>query len=126
MRSFISLVAISLVCLSPDGLATETVTAPRPIVGPRLCVRLSKPDTSYSTFMFDRNDCLESTSTQVRQRVWITGINIRYNIPAFVGCMNAKGYALDPKGYRAIVYKVDAEGHFWGRSLNESCSPTGT
>lgn len=123
MRRSIFLVAGCLVYLSQAGLASELVTAPRPIIGPRLCIKLSKPDTSYSAFMYDRNDCLESTSRRVRERVWLTGIRERYNIPAFVGCMNAKGYALDPNGYRAIVYKVDAEGHLWGRSLNEPCSP---
>jgi len=109
--------------LSSAGLASELVTAPRPIIGPRLCVKLSRADASYATFMYDRNDCLESTSQKVRERVWLTGINIRYNIPAFVACMTAKGYALDPNGHRAIVYQVDAEGHIWGRPYNESCSP---
>jgi hypothetical protein len=123
MRRAIIWVASCVVCLSQAGLASELVTAPRAIIGPRLCLRLSKADTSYSAFMYDRNDCLESTSRQVRDRVWLTGIREHYNVPAFVGCMNAKGYAIDPNGYRAIVYMVDAEGHLWGRSLNESCSP---
>jgi len=124
MRSSIFLVASFLIGLSQTGLASDLVTAPRPIIGARLCLRLSRADTSYSVFMDDRNSCLESTSQQVRERVWITGINVRYNLPAFVSCMTARGYALDPKGYRGLVYMIDAEGHLWGRSLDESCSPT--
>jgi hypothetical protein len=124
MRRTILLVTSCVIGLSSAGFASEVITAPRAIIGPRLCVKLSRPDASYSTFMYDRNDCLESTSKQVRDHVWLTGINIRYNVPAFVGCMTAKGYALNSNGYRAIVYQVDAEGHLWGLSLNESCSPT--
>ena len=105
------------------GLASQLVTAPRTIIGPRLCVRFSRADTRYSTFMYDRNDCLESKGEQVRDRVWLTGIRERFNLPAFVGCMNARGYALDPNGYRALVYQKDAEDHIWGLPLDQSCSP---
>ena len=70
-------------------------------------IRLSRPDTSYGAFMDDRNACL---STASHRNFASTGapsvalVAVHYDLYEFAACMTAKGYRLDPKGYRAAAY----------------------
>ena len=114
-----ALIAAScIICLTPAGLASI-------LSEPLHYIRLSKPNTSYSTFMYDRNNCLEITSRKVREHYVemkgerYFGINVQYHVRPFVDCMKARGYALDREGYRAIAYEVDNEGNLWGVPMSE-------
>jgi hypothetical protein len=123
MNKAIVAAAACLIFLSQAGLASPPVVAP-PITGERIFVRLSKPNTSYSAFMFDRNECLESAGKQVRERVWLTGVNVRYDMHGFAVCMTTKGYSRDPNGYTAMVVKIAADGSIWGVPMDQWGSPT--
>lgn len=118
MRSALLLAAGCIVCLAQAGLAT---TYGEPIY----YIRLAKPNAGYTTFMFDRNDCIQSTSHKVREHYVdlkgerFFGVNLQYHTPEFIECMKARGYALDNNGYRAIGYQVDSEGILWGVPMDQ-------
>ena len=83
-------------------------------------VSFSRPDTSYATFMFDRNECLQLTSNKPREHYVeqkggrFFGVTITYHIGPLVDCMTARGYVRDRDGYRAVGYQVDTDGNLWG------------
>jgi hypothetical protein len=118
MRGALLIAAGSIICLTQAALAST-------FGEPLYYVKLSKPDTSYSSFMFDRQDCLQATSRKVREHYVEVkgeryfGVNLQYNLGPFVECMKARGYAIDRDGYRAIGYQVDSDGVLWGVPMGE-------
>lgn len=88
-------------------------------------VRFSRPNTSYSAFMWDRSDCLKSTTRHVHEHYVdldgerFFGVNLQYPLREFVACMKARGYVPDPNGYRAIGYQIDSKGRLWGVPMDE-------
>lgn len=109
MRAALVVAAICLFGATQSGLAAPLV------------IKLSRPNTSYSTFLNDRNACLNGTSSAQWDRMASPSASAilwrSYNARAFASCMNAKGYLLDPNGYRAIRYQKDDGGHEWVEPL---------
>ena len=95
MRRGLLVAAGCLVCLSLPGLANSTI------------IKLSRPDTDYAAFLRDRDACLSAAG----HWSWWTASNGaavggagHYDLYKFADCMTAKGYRLDPDGYRAAKY----------------------
>jgi hypothetical protein len=94
-----------ILCLSQAGLASPFV------------LKLFRPNTGYTQFLNDRSACLQAT----RHAQWTdysasgaswTGESISYDVRAFGGCMNARGYVADPNGYGAIRYQLFKNGNY--------------
>lgn len=99
MRRALFLAATCFVCLSQAGLASPLV------------IKLSRANTSYPAFLTDRDACLKGAGqTGWSGRGTYAMTWTRYDVRAFASCMNAKGYMLDPNGYRAIQYQYDSAG----------------
>lgn len=90
MRTALFVVASCLIGLTQSGLADSGF------------IKLSKPDIRYATFMEDRNACFSSASRRVFD--WHSVSWTTHNLYDFADCMTAKGYRLDPNGYRAAWY----------------------
>jgi hypothetical protein len=94
MRRSLLLAAGCLICLMQPGLA-QSVT-----------IKLSRPNTGYSTFLDDRAFCLNAVSYP-RDRSHDSQYNygfftVTYDVRGFINCMYAKGYKADPDGFRAV------------------------
>lgn len=92
-----------LQCMKAKGYQ-ESAAGPRPEL---IILKLSRPNTSYYTFLDERTVCLKATSrTQFAIHYGQDGEWTTYHLGAFYDCMKAKGYVRDPKGYRALRYRV--------------------
>jgi len=98
MRSVLLVAVGCLICSSQPGLAGGGF------------IHLSKPNTSYSAYMNDRSACFTAASYRISDEyaMWT-----RYNLNEFAGCMTAKGYRLDPNGYRAAWYESYDGQHYY-------------
>ena len=71
-------------------------------------VTLSRPNTSQSEFVEDRDACLAAANNERWPGAGPAGGNTgawaRRHLQAFGQCMGAKGYKDDPNGFRAIRY----------------------
>lgn len=101
MRPSLIMAAVCVICSSQAALASP------------LIIKLSRPNTSYATFLDDRSACLKSASHTGYGLFPGTVAGVSYDVRAFAACMNAKGYLLDPNGYRAIRYGKDQNGREW-------------
>jgi hypothetical protein len=78
-------------------------------------IRLSRPHTSYAAFMYDRNACMSAAGHRGPDFTGGNAIHVSqtsYSLKDFADCMNAKGYLLDPNGYRAAKYYRLADGGY--------------
>lgn len=86
-----------------------------------LVIKLSRPNTDYSSFLNDRNACLKDASHSEWARFPGAGsfslTQVRYDVYAFAACMNSRGYLLDPNGFRAIRYQKDLDNKGWVEPL---------
>lgn len=107
MRSAL-MVAAGCMILSQAGLASTHT------------IRLSKPNTTYAAFLDERTVCLNAAWHQSGADVGAWGGGVppvhtsggAYSLKEFADCMNAKGYLLDPNGYRAVKYYSLAQGGY--------------
>lgn len=69
-------------------------------------IRLSKPDTTYATFLDDRASCINTTGHWrfVTLSNAATVGSMRIDQYRMLQCMAAKGYRGDPDGWRAVDF----------------------
>jgi hypothetical protein len=114
MRSALLIAAACVVCLSQPSVAGYTIS-----------IQFSKPNASSDAFLHDRNACLRSAG----RSNWHTSFGgggtwgaaaipgrVTYNLSSFGRCMVARGYTLDPNGFRAVTFRHLRDGTY--RLLN--------
>ncbi|MDR3527439.1 MAG: hypothetical protein P4L57_09175 [Rhizomicrobium sp.] len=110
MRSAILIAVCGVLCLSQAGFAADQNF--------RVSVKFARPNTTYNTFLHDRNACLGDASrlgwtTTVAVNVTAVPATPTYNFARFGNCMLAKGYQPNPNGFDATEFWHRRDNEYW-------------